>query len=348
MRIKTPVVILVIVAMLFVLKYFLFPSATNSGSGGAAKGAPVLVDVAVIQPQTFNEVIQSTGTILANEEVNLVAEVSGRITSLNLKEGSNVKKGTLLVKINDAELRAHQQKLNASIKLAEQKLDRNKKLLNIQGISREEFDVLETGVEELKAERNVISAQIDKTEIYAPFDGVLGLRKVSEGAFVNSQQEIISIQKLNPLKLEFSIPEFYLGRVKVGDTVQYSLNGVDAKFLARVYAMEPTVDAGSRSVQIRAYCDDTKGQVWPGSFARVTLSLFTTTALLVPSQAIVPILKGKQVYVVRSGKADTVSVQTGVRNDSALQILHGLQAGDTIITTGLLQLRPGSEVKIRN
>ncbi|MBK9637454.1 MAG: efflux RND transporter periplasmic adaptor subunit [Bacteroidetes bacterium] len=348
MRIKTPVIIVVIVAILFALKYFLFPSATTNVGGGAPKGAPVLVDVIVVHPQSFNEVIQSTGTILANEEVNLVAEVSGRITSLNLEEGRNVRKGTLLVKINDSELKAHLQKLNASIKLAEQKLERNKKLLNIQGISREEFDVLETEVEELKAERNVIFAQIDKTEIHAPFDGVLGLRKVSEGAFVNSQQDIISIQKLNPLKLEFSISEFYLGRVKLGDTVQFSLNGVNAKFMARVYAMEPTVNAGSRSIKIRAYCEETNGQVWPGSFARVTLSLFTSTALLVPSQAIVPVLKGKQVFVVRSGKADTVSVQTGVRNDSALQILHGLQAGDTIITTGLLQLRPGSDIKIKN
>lgn len=139
----------------------------------------------------------------------------------------------MLVKINDSELKAQLQKLNASIKLAEQKLERNKKLLEIQGVSQEEFEVLETEVEELKAERNVISAQIDKTEVRAPFDGVLGLRNVSEGAFVNSQQEITTIQKVYPLKLEFSISEIYLGRIHAGDSVQFSLNGVDKKFVAK-------------------------------------------------------------------------------------------------------------------
>jgi len=348
MRARTFIVILIIIGTLFLIKKFLLPSEQAPTGGGPGKGAPVAVDVKIIHPVLFNEEIQSTGTILANEEVTLKAEVAGRITKLHIREGGKVNKGDLLVKINDAELRAQLSKVASGLKLAEQRLERNKKLLAIEGISREEYDVLETEVESLKAEKDVILAQIDKTEIRAPFHGILGLKQVSEGAYVTGLQDIITLQQLEPLKLEFSIPENYLGRVKTGDTVTYRLSGQNVSYQSTVYAIEPVVNAGSRSITIRAYCLNASSHVLPGAFAHVTMRLSSSHSLLVPTQAIVPVLKGKQLYLVKSGKADTVSVRTGVRNDTSIQILSGLNAGDTVIITGLLQLRPGSDIKLRN
>ncbi|MBK9317620.1 MAG: efflux RND transporter periplasmic adaptor subunit [Bacteroidetes bacterium] len=348
MRAKTFIIILLVIGALFLIKKFLLPSEQTPAGGGQGRGAPVAVDVKIITPVIFDEVVQSTGTILANEEVTLKAEVAGRITKLLIKEGGKVNRGDLLVKINDAELRAQLSKVASGLQLAEQPLERNKKLLTIEGISREEYDVLQTEVESLKAEKDVILAQIDKTEIRAPFNGVLGLKQISEGAYVTSLQDIITLQQLDPLKLEFSIPENYLGRVKTGDTVTYSLSGQTTSYIGTVYAIEPVVNAGSRSINIRAYCSNSSTQVLPGAFARIKLRLSSSNSLLVPTQAIVPVLKGKQLFIVRSGKADTVSVSTGVRNDTAIQILSGLTAGDTVIITGLLQLRPGSEIKLRN
>ena len=347
MRPRTIIIIIAIVAALLLMKKFFFPSQQASSGPPPGKGAPVAVTVYVTTPVSLDETVQSTGTIKANEDVEIKAEVAGKITAIHFTEGGAVKKGQLLVKINDADLQAQLKKVNSNLKLADERVNRNRKLLSMQGISQEEFDALQNEVESQKAERDVLLAQIDKTELRAPFDGVAGLREVSEGAFVTNQQILTTVQQLNPLKLEFSIPENYLGRVTKGDSVSYSFGSQMQAYKGVVYAIEPTIDANTRSIRIRAYCNNTSGKVLPGAFAKVRLQLSSVTTLMVPSESIVPVLKGKQVFVVRSGKADTVSVVTGTRNDVFVPILSGLQAGDSVITSGLMQLRPGSAVKIK-
>lgn len=344
---KTLLIVTVIVIALVVIKKVFIPSREAAPVPSGGKTPPVGVDVIVAQPVLFEETVASNGTLMANEEVELRAELSGRVQEINFKEGAAVSAGQLLVKINDAELRAQLNKVNLSLKLAEQKLERNRKLLQLQGISQEEFDVMQNEVESLKAEKALVFAQLEKTEIRAPFSGVAGLRQVSAGAYVTNQQLIATLKQVQPIKIDFSIPENYIGRVHAGDTISFTVGSSAKKYNGRVYAIEPGVDAGTRSIHLRALSTNSDAALVPGAFAHITLKLNTTDALLIPTQAIVPVLKGKQVFVVRNGKADTVSVVTGIRNDSAVQVISGLSAGDSVITTGLLQLRPGNDVKIR-
>ncbi|MBL7924752.1 MAG: efflux RND transporter periplasmic adaptor subunit, partial [Bacteroidia bacterium] len=269
MRVRSLLVLLALIAALFLVKKLFFPSRQGPSGPPPGKGAPVVVNVKVVQPVYFEELVRSTGTILANEEVTLKAELSGRITGLFFKEGQAVEKGALMVKINDAELQAQLARVKLNLKLAEQRLERNRKLMEMQGISQEEFDRLQNEVETLRAERDLVLAQLEKSEIRAPFSGVAGLRQVSEGALVSSQQSIATLQQLNPLKLEFSLPEQYLGRVQSGDTVRYTNGSRQQEFDALVYAVEPLVDPATRSIRIRAYSAGTGGKVLPGAFASV-------------------------------------------------------------------------------
>jgi membrane fusion protein (multidrug efflux system) len=254
---------------------------------------------------------------------------------INFTEGSIVKKGDLLIKINDADLQAQLHKNELDKKLAEDRLKRNEKLLMMKGISQEEYDALQNAVSSLDADRDVIMAQIAKTEIRAPFSGTIGLKSVSEGSFVTPQTVIASI------------PEKYAMRVKKGDEIVFTAGSSNNQFKGNIYAIEPKVDDLTRTVQIRALCPNTKAQVIPGAFARVTLKLEQQNdALMIPTQSVVPILKGKQVFVLRSGKAEAVKVETGIRNDTTIQVISGLNENDTVITTGMISLRPGADVKL--
>ncbi len=348
MRVRTFLISLSVIAALFLLKIIFIPSKKNIPGGQAGKGAVVSVDARIIRPVAFTEELQCTGTLLPNEEVTLKAETSGRITFIHINEGAPVQKGELLVKINDSELQAQAAKVKLQLRLAGQRLERNRKLLAMEGISKEEFDVLQTETETLKAELDVLLAQIEKTEIRAPFSGILGLRQVSTGALVSSQQMITTLQQTEPLKVEFTIPSGYLGRIHKGDTLTYTTGTNGITYNGRVYAIDPVADAGTRSVRVRAYSQPVSGSVMPGAFARVSVRMNTSQALLVPTQAVVPVLKGKQLFVVHGGKADTVSITTGVRSDSAIQVISGLTSGDTVITTGLLQLRPGNDIHLKS
>ena len=345
---KTWILILLIIAALIAIKKIFLPPVDTSAPGGpGGKTPPVGVNVITVHPVPLDETINTTGTLAANEEVELRAELAGRITHLDFKEGSNVTKGQLLAKVNDAELQAQLNKINLAIKLAEQKVERNKKLLQIQGISQEEYDVLQNELESLKADRDVLRSQIDKSEIRAPFSGTIGLRSVSEGAFVTNQQLIATLRQIQPVKIDFSVSENYIGRIKNGDLLRFSIANSNLMYEGRIYAIEPSVDAATRSIRVRALASGDASSLLPGAFTKIKITLQPDNALMVPTQAVVPVLKGKQLFVARDGKADTVSIITGIRNDTAIQVLSGLQAGDTVITTGLMQLRPGNDIKIK-
>jgi len=345
---KTWMYIIAIAAILFAIKKFFIPSPEVSApGGGGGKTPPVGVNVVVANPVPLEETILTTGTLMANEEVELRAELPGRITLLSFHEGSAVKKGELLARINASETEAQLNKNNLAIRLAEQRVERNKKLLQVQGISQEEFDVLQNELESLKADRDILRSQMEKSEIRAPFSGNIGLRSVSEGAYVTNQQLIATLRQIRPVKVDFSVSENYMGRIRTGDRIRFSIGTNIKEYEGTIYAIEPSVDAGTRSIRIRALASGDATALLPGAFARVKITLKTSDALLVPTQAVVPVLKGKQLFVVHDGKADTVTITTGVRNDSAVQVLTGLRTGDTVITTGLMQLRPGNDVKIK-
>lgn len=346
MRAKGLIWIGLIVVILFLIRhFFLSPPAPPAGPTGPQV---MPVEVTVVEESDFTEEVSSTGSLLAQEDVTVKSETTGRVVEIGFREGASVSKGQLLVRLFSDDLKAQLKKTRASMKLAEDRIGRNRKLVDMQGISREEFDRMLNEAELLRAEEEIIQAQLSKTEIRAPFSGVAGLREISEGAIVQPQQAITTVQRLEPLKLEFTLPEQYIGRIKAGDALDFTVAGHDVPRRAVVYATDPLVSQASRSMRVRATCVGSSNGLLPGAFAKIVIPLKHTRSLLVPAEAVVPVLKGKQVYVVRNGVADTVSITTGVRTTRSIQVLAGLNAGDSVVTSGLLQMRPATSVRVRS
>ena len=341
-------VLVVAVALLIIFKPKSKDTKPAAGGGRPGGGGPVSVQAILAQPQKLTNDIYSTGTVQANEEVNIRPEITGRVVSIHFKEGAKVSAGQLLIKLNDTDLRAQLQKLQSTKALNESNEFRAKKLMEIEGISKQEYESVQNQLTGVNADIDLVRAQIAKTEIRAPFSGIIGIRNVSEGSIVSPSDVIVSVQQIDPVKIDFSIPEKYINSVRVGDNVNFTVEGMDTSFTATVNAIEPKIDPTTRRVIIRAVCKNSDGKIFPGAFARVTLSLGEIeNAILVPTQSVVPTQKGQNVYVVRGGKAMPQPVETGIRNDTAVQIIQGLQPTDTVITTGIMQLRPQTPVSVR-
>ncbi|MDY0104754.1 MAG: efflux RND transporter periplasmic adaptor subunit [Lentimicrobium sp.] len=322
--------------------------AQKKEAGLMQTGPEVLsINAVVLAEGGLTDMIVATGTVLADEQVNLSAEVSGRITSIRFDEGAPVKKGDLLVTINDAELLAQIEKNKFTLKLAEEREARQRTLLSREAVSQEVYDKALTDLNTVQAEASVLDAQLMKTRILAPFSGIVGLRQVSEGAYVMPGERIATLTRTQPVKIEFSVPERFAGSVKKGSRIQFTFEGNSQTLEASIYAVEPRIDPLTRSLTVRALYPNTRNELNPGSFARVEFDLnHMENALTVPAQAIVPELGGNKVYVYRSGIAEAVKVSVGIRTSNAVQIIDGLVAGDTVITTGILQVREGMPVII--
>lgn len=345
---RTLVIVLIIAVALIFLKIFFFPGS-NKNAAAPARGnnsPPVVVSGYVVKPQRFENTVQSNGTIYANEVAELRAEISGRITGIYFKEGGLVNKGDLLVKINDADLVANLKKLNSQLKLANDKLQRQAKLVEIGGISREEFEMNQAEVSNAQSDIDYTRAQIAKTEIHAPFSGSIGLKNISEGNYVSANNVIATIQQLHPAKIDFSIPEKYLAYVHKGDKIKFFTEMSSTEYEAEITAIEPMIDPATRSVKIRAYAPNNDKKLYPGAFVRIEIVLnISDQSILIPTESIVPVLKGKKVFVSHNGIIDEVKIETGERTEDKVEVLKGLSAGDTILTTGILQARKGNPVK---
>jgi membrane fusion protein (multidrug efflux system) len=300
-----------------------------------------------VRPTELTERLSTTGTVRANEEVEIVSEISGKISSIHFDEGSRVSAGQLLLKIDDSELLAERQRALYRVELAERDEARQKQLLEDGVIAREAYDVALGELNVLRAELQLIEAQLIKTEIRAPFDGVIGLRSASPGSYLSSQTRIASLKDLDPVKLDFTVPEKYSGLMQMGDRISFTVGSSDHTFDGTVYAVEPGIDTSTRSLRVRARCPNRDGALIPGAFANVTLILQSVAnALTVPSISVIPELGGKKVFVYEDGVAQPRPVDTGIRSDTEVQITSGLAEGDLVITTGLLQIHPGTEVEI--
>ncbi len=337
--------VLLIIAALTIFKINDIQSK-ESEQGGFGRGA-LGVEVKVLNGENLDKNIYSSGSILSDEEVELRAETSGKVISINFNEGRPVNKGDLLVKINDDELQAQLKIAKADLELAKEKEFRQKKLLEKQGISREAYDEIVNQRKNLEAEIELLNAKIDKTEIKAPFSGIIGFRHISEGAYVTPQTQIASMQKVNPVKLEFSVPQKYFDIVKTGTEINFRIPANDKSYAAKIYAIEPKIDKATRTLLIRARCDNSDRTLMPGAYAEIELLLDEiSNAIMIPTQALIPDLKSEKVFVYSSGKAVPRMVQTGIRSDKEVQIIDGLNPGDTLITSGIINLRPGLDVKI--
>ncbi|MBK7229692.1 MAG: efflux RND transporter periplasmic adaptor subunit [Ignavibacteriales bacterium] len=346
-KIVISIIVLVVLLIVFLPKLLSSSSKETNNTAGDKQDQVITVKAHIVSLETLGNNVLTTGTILANEEVELRSEVSGKIIKILFKEGSHVNKGDLLIKINDSDLQAQLRRAESKVKLSEEKEFRQRQLRDGNLISQEEYDNTLGELNVSKADYDLIKAQIDKTEIKAPFSGVVGLRSVSEGSYVTTETIMAKLQNLSSIKVDFSIPERYSTSVKAGDELEFKISGSTNIFKAKVYAMEPRIDPGTRTLRIRAICSSYYSELIPGAFANVELNLKQISdAILIPTVSIVPELKGQRVYLYKNGVVAPQAVEIGIREETKVQIVSGLSNGDTVITSGILQIRPKSKVKI--
>ena len=310
----------------------------------ASKAGPLVAEVYLVKSAPFAQTVTTVGTLRANESVTLVPEVSRRLVKIHVKEGSEVAAGDMLFKLDDSDLVAELGEIEARMKLATINKARVDKLLPSKAISQQEFDISTSAMALLEAQRNTQAVQISKTEIHAPFAGRVGVRQVSEGAFVSPTTPLINLQDVSQIKVDFPLPERYADDVRSGQKFSFTVAGNGHIFEGVVTVLEPAVDAATRSLLVRGLCADPKGLL-PGGFAEVTLVLDgLANGFMVPSQAIVPSPRGQGIYLIESGKAKLQPVEIGLRTDDQVQILRGVKDGDIVATTNLLRIRPGVDV----
>lgn len=299
----------------------------------------------LIVPTHLSELINSTGTLRPDEEVDLAFETSGKIVGINFTEGTHVKKGDLLAKINDRPLQAQLEKLEVQLKMSEAKEFRQRSLLDKDAISQESYDQIVTDVQSIKADIDLIKARISETELRAPFDGIIGLRYLSEGSYATSSTKIARLIKTSPIKIEFSIPEKYAQEIKIGYPVTFLIDGNNKVFNASVYAVDPKIDIETRTIVLRALYPNKNEELKSGRYAGITLQLSQIdNAIAIPTEALIPEMDGEKVFIYNQGKAQSVKVSTGLRTASKIQITDGLKFGDTLITSGIMQLRQNLQV----
>ncbi len=333
------------------LVYYRITKNKELAKEGNSKGpmnATATVDGIVLTPQKFANTILVSGSIAANEQVQLRSQISGIITHIYFQEGSKVSQGQALVKIDDTELQAQLSELQVRVDLAAENEKRASQLLKKEGISKEEYDITLSTLRSLQAQEKIIQAQVAKTIIKAPFNGVIGLRNVSIGEYLSADIIIANLVNINPIKITFSVPEKYASSMKTNTKVSFTIAGNTKKFTATVYAVEPEIEAATRTLQLRAKASNEQGELVPGSFATIELPLSVLPdALLIPTEAVIPIQDGKKVFIAENGKAKEALIETSSRTDKNILVLSGLKAGDTVLTSGVMSLKAGTNVRVK-
>lgn len=352
-RISLTVIIVIVIAGIILYPKLKPLFLTGPGPGGASGmnmqggGQALFANGYVVVPVQMNELIYSTGSLIPDEEVELAFETSGKVVGIYFSEGTRVKKGELLAKINDRPLQAQLLKLQAQLKLTKEREFRQRQLLDRDAISQESYDQVVTERQSLEADIMLVEARISETELRAPFDGVVGLRMISEGAFATTQTRIVSLIKIQPLKVEFSVPERYAGEISPGFPISFVIDGIPETFTANVYAVDPKVDMETRTIVVRALYPNQEQELKPGRFASVRARLSQIdNAIAIPTQAVIPEMDGEKVFIYENGRAKEVRVTLGLRTESHVQVRTGLHFGDTVLTTAILQLRHGIPVQI--
>lgn len=320
-------------------------AAPVPGAAPKGPGMPMKVEGFVVKTTAVSEKLEVPGSIIPFEATELRPEVSGRITQLNIREGQSVTKGTLLVKLYDADLQAQLNKLKVQLDIYDKTAQRQAELLKIDGISKQEYDLSVLQVNNIKADMELIRTSIQKTELRAPFSGRIGLRNISMGAYVTPLTLITNIRQEDQLKLEFTVPEKYSSKITSGKVVNFTVEGMSKSIAAKVIATEEAVTEDTRSLKVRAAVLGKAPQLIPGAFAKVALDFGQDkNALMIPTQAVIPQARYKKVIISRAGNAVFETVTTGVRDSTYIQILSGVKEGDTVVITGLLSIKPDAKL----
>lgn len=341
-------VVIVVLGLIFVPKFLKNEKSEQKPGSNQQQNQSNTVDAFIVKSQVLDNEIKAIGNIRANEEAEIRSEVSRKIRGVYFREGAYVGKGQTLFKLDSDDLTAKLRRQEIEEKLAISKLDREKQLIEKGLVSQEDYDISENTLEQIRADIAITRIDIAKTYVRAPFSGIIGLRNVSNGAYVTPQTVLTTMQDVSRVKVDFSIPEKYIYLFQKGQKIKFTVDGLEGEFEGEVYAYEPKVENNTRSLVLRAVCSNPGRKLLPGTFANVTFRLAeTNNALMVPSQSIVPKLKGQSVFVVKEGKSVSVDVEIGERTESMVQITSGnIAPGDTIITTNILRLRNNAPVKV--
>jgi len=343
----SPFILLVcILAILLVPKLVLTSQSAASPAGPPQRSAqPVKVEVVKAEP--FAQTRKFSGTLRAFDGVDIQPETSGKVVRIAFEEGAMVKEGDLLVKLKDDELRAQLRAARHSLELARLQANRQMRLLQSGSTTQEAFDEARIRQSTLEAELALIDARLDKTEIRAPFSGSIGLRQVSPGAVVNSNTVITTLQQIDNLKVDFSVPERHLTSLRIGKPVSLQVDGQDTVFSGEIIAINPKIDIATRTLTCRALVRNDQRRLLPGGFAQVSIDLQTVDeAILIPSTAVIPDLETQTVFLAMEGKAISRKITTGARTNDRVLVTSGLQPGDKVITVGVQSLRPQSPIRV--
>ena len=321
------------------------PVRTSNNKGQRA----LQVNAQVLKYESLNDVFRTKGVLLPDEEVDLSFETSGKITKIYFQEGTLVKKGTLLAKVNDSPLQAELKKLEAQLPLAQDRVFRQKSLLDKDAVSQEAYESVNTDLEKLNADIELAKARIAQTELRAPFDGRIGLRQVSEGAYASPTTIVSRLTKISPLKIEFSVNERQANEIKTGTEVKFTVENDMHTYDASVYAIESKLDERTLSLKVRAMYSNSDGNLKPGQSASIEIKLREIKdAIVVPSLSLIAEMGRDIAFIYKDGRAQQVEIQKGQRTASAVQVTNGLLVGDTLITSGVMQLRDGMPVTLEN
>ena len=339
-------VIVVVAAGLLVPRWLASRSKADPPPPSQQQTLRIPVEVETLERGPLEQRLRTTGTVLANEQVDIVSEIDGKVESILFREGSMVQMGDVLLRLDTSTLKAERDRALYRYERAQRQEGRQKRLLDDGLLSEEEYEFSLGELNVLRAELELRTAELAKAEIRAPFSGIVGLRAVSPGTFVSSQTRVTTLQDVDPVKIEFSVPESYVNDLAIGDTVLFQIQSVDSPLEGSVYAIEPAIDTESRSLTLRALAPNPERKMLPGAFAQVEIPIGQVTdALSVPNISVVPELGGKKVYVFEDGVAQTRVVETGIRTDTRIEITGGLEPGEQVIVSNIARLAEGIEVE---
>jgi membrane fusion protein, multidrug efflux system len=337
---------IVLFAVVIGVKFIFFPSEQSPSGPMRSTGntGPLKVDVMVLEEKMISNSIKLSGSVIANERVELTSEAPGKVIGIYFQEGSYIPSGTLLVKLNDADLIAQMDKTKINLELAKAKVKRQESLLELQATSQEEYDIVKNEVLNLNSEIEYLQTLIDKTEVRAPFSGIIGIRNIALGSYIGPTTIIATLLQTDPIKIEFSVPERYLSKIKKGASVKYQSEGVSGSQEATIQLINPQVELETRSVIVRATGKNT-AKLFPGNFVQVDLDISTQDNVIqIPTSSVVPILKGQKVYIIHNGVASERIINTSDRDDRFVTVTEGLQSGDSLIVSAILLLKDGLPV----
>jgi len=346
-KISIPVLIL---AILLITKFMFFP-AQKSGKeqtrNGGNKPQSQLSTVYIVKPKDLDNSTMVLGTVIPNEQAEIKSEIAGRIQKILFLEGQQVKKDQLLIKLADSEILAQLNKLQIQQKYAKDKLDRQQDLYKSNSISKESFEVFQNQLDLINADLEILKIQLEKTNIKAPFDGIAGFKNISTGTLVGINTILANITQISPVKIEFSLPSRYIGSISTKSTAEIIIENSSKKIKADISAINPLVDQATRTLTVRALYANKNNELQPGSLVKVKVNLEKVkNALMIPQQSVIPAIDGQKLFLLKKGKAKETKVILGLRTESEVQVIDGINAGDSVLTS-INQLKNGVPVKVK-